>query len=126
MTRSIIALAMGLAALSLTACAEDGYGYGYGGIGYPGVAYNGYYDGYYGPIYDGYWGNNGSFYYRLNEHDRRFRRGGRDHFHRPGNRPGDRFHPMRGNTRPPQGVHAPNYPGHQSRPGRRGGGRGRP
>ncbi|HWJ70129.1 MAG TPA: hypothetical protein VNS79_08790 [Sphingobium sp.] len=126
MKRMILGLAATMAALSLTACAEDGYGYGYSGIGYPGIAYDGFYDGYYGPIYDGYWGNNGYFYYRLNQHDRRFRRGDHSHFQRPGNRPGgDHFRPMRGNTQPPQGVRAPNYPGHQARPGggRGGGGR---
>jgi hypothetical protein len=27
------------------------------------ISYDGYYDGYYGPMYDGYWGDDNSFYY---------------------------------------------------------------
>lgn len=124
MKRSIIGLAVAAAALSLAACADDyGYGYGYGGIGYPGVYYDGYYDGYYGPIYDGYWGNNGYFYYRRDQGDRRYQRGDHRHFQRPGTRPGRNFRPMQGNTQPGRGIRAPKYPGHQAQPGggRRGG-----
>jgi hypothetical protein len=46
-----------IAALGVSACAEDYYGpYGGGGMAY--------YDDYYGPYYGGYWGPDAVFYYR--------------------------------------------------------------
>jgi len=89
------------AALVLSACADDYYGYGggygaygigdngYTGYGYPNYGYNGYgsypgtvyYDGYYAPYASGYWGGNGYYYYRpgygrpyLHDHRSHYRR----------------------------------------------------
>jgi hypothetical protein len=56
------------------------------GLSYP---YNGWYDGYYGPIYDGYWGRDGFFYYRSAPDARAFRRGDRNHFRRDAPPPAD-------------------------------------
>ena len=70
-----IILVSSVAAALLCGCAE-GYGYGYGGPAV--VAYDGYYDDYYGPIYDGYW-EGGVFFYRNNEGEG-FRRGDAQHF----------------------------------------------
>lgn len=69
-------------ALLLAGCAPA-YGPGpyYGGayvVGEP-VAYDGFYDGYYGPFYDGYWASDGFFYYRRGDHDR-FERDRDGHF----------------------------------------------
>lgn len=121
MKRSLVGLSLALAALPLTACVDDGYGYGGVRVGH-GYVYDGYYDGYYngyyGPIYDGYWGNNGYFYYRRDQSERRYRRGDRDHFRRSGEHPGGNFRPMQGKTRPPEGARMP----HLDRGGRTGGG----
>jgi hypothetical protein len=89
-----------LLALPLAACAE-GY---YGPEGPGPVAYDGYYDDYYGPIYDGYWGNGGVFYYRTSEHGH-FRPDRSGHFRRDmaaeaGPGPGHPFHEMHGNFTP--------------------------
>ncbi len=65
-----------VAAALLCGCA-GGYGYGPGGSV---VAYDGYYDDYYGPIYDGYWGGDG-FYYRGHAGDS-FHRDDGQHFRR--------------------------------------------
>ena len=70
-----IILVSSVAAALLCGCAE-GYGYGYGGPAV--VAYDGYYDDYYGPIYDGYW-DSGAFYYRNHEGEG-FRRDDGQHF----------------------------------------------
>lgn len=113
MKHSIVLLSLVLAGLPLTACVEDGYDDGLGGY----YAYDGYYDGYYGPIYDGYWGSNGYFYYRRSEQDRHYRQGDHDHFRRGGDIPQGRpFNPMQGNTRPPHGARMPHFDS-----GRRGG-----
>lgn len=68
MKRIILALTFGAACAGLGACAEDGYYYGPHDHYYSHrpVAYDGWYDGYYGPIYDGYWGD-GGFYYSTGE-----------------------------------------------------------
>jgi hypothetical protein len=98
------ALIAALALLPLAACADE---YGYAGPGGPGpIAYDGFYDDYYGPIYDGYWGGGGAFYYRTSEHGHwRHDHGG--HFrHDMGPGPGTgghSFHPMHGNFTPPAG-----------------------
>lgn len=70
------------AAATLFAGCADYYGPGYVGVGYGPVAdvdYDGYYDGYYGPIYDGYWGDGGMFIYQTREGGH-WRRGSRTHF----------------------------------------------
>jgi hypothetical protein len=54
----IYGAALGVTAILIAGCADDGYRGG-GGISY----YDGYYDGSYGPFYDGYWANDGYFYY---------------------------------------------------------------
>ena len=66
-----------------------GPGY-YGGayvVGEP-VAYDGFYDDYYGPFYDGYWARDGFFYYRrgpegrfLADRGNHFRHDNHDGFH---------------------------------------------
>ena len=62
----LVVLAAGVASLAVAAC-DDGSMRPYGGGYYSnapyagGWAYDGWYDGYYGPIYDGYWGNDGNF-----------------------------------------------------------------
>jgi hypothetical protein len=104
----LIALA---ATLPLAACA--GY---YGGPVGPGVAYDGYYDDYYGPINDGYWGDGDVFYYRNHAHGRYVAdRSG--HFRHdmgapgnpggpgPGGPGGHGFHPMHGMGPGPGGPH---------------------
>lgn len=121
MKRSITLLALPLA-LGLSACASDGYYGEYGtsvGWGSP-YAYNGWYDGYYGPIYDGYWGRDGFFYYRSAPGARAFVRGDRNHFRRDAPPPGGRYQEFRGNFQPRRDYHMPNYP-HGGGP--RGGGR---
>ena len=73
----------GAAVVVLAGCADYGVGY-YGGGGYYGpvadVDYDGYYDGFYGPVYEGYWNNN-VFFYRNGDNDR-WRRGDATHFRR--------------------------------------------
>jgi hypothetical protein len=116
MNRFSLALLTSIATLSLSACAG---GYGLGGNGYAGgsYAYDGFYDDSYGPIYDGYWGNDGGFYYRSGEHDRRFRRGDPSHFSRSG-APGSKFHAMQGSMTPGRGMRMPHFGGGgQGRPG---------
>jgi hypothetical protein len=54
------------------------------GPGVPGpVAYDAYYDDYYGPFYDGYWGGDGEFYYSDGE-GHPFRHADRAHFRHDG------------------------------------------
>lgn len=55
------------AALTLAGCAGPAY------VGGGVVAYDGFYDNYYGPIYDGYWGDGGVFFYRSGPHGRYIR-----------------------------------------------------
>ena len=109
MKRFSLPLCATLAAVSLSACAGD---YGVNGAGYGAgpYAYEGFYDDSYGPIYDGYWGDDGGFYYRNGEHDRRFRRGDSAHFSRSG-APGANFHPMRGTMTPGRGMRMPHFSG---------------
>jgi len=72
------------AALMLASCAGPGY------VGGGGVAYDGFYDDYYGPIYDGYWGDGGVFFYRSHPHGHYVRdRGG--HFRHEAS---NGYHPM--------------------------------
>jgi len=103
------------ALIGLSACAGDYYGginsayyspYNYGDP----YSYDGYYDGYYGPIYDGYWGNNGYFYYRNSDRDRDYRRGDRQHFSRQERRGGGHWSRMHGQMTPNAGMRMPNFP----------------
>jgi hypothetical protein len=71
-------LVAGAAVMMMAGCADYGVGY-YGPGPVAAVDYDGYYDGYYGPIYDGYW-NGGSFYYRTRAGGH-WRKGG-NHFRR--------------------------------------------
>ena len=103
MKKMMIALAAAAAALPLAACVSDGY---YAGpVGPDPIAYDGFYDDYYGPIYDGYWGDSGVFYYRSGPHGHwRPDHGG--HFRRDMGGPvggGHAFHPMHGSFTPPAG-----------------------
>ncbi|KQM19654.1 hypothetical protein [Novosphingobium sp. Leaf2] len=119
MNVKILALALAGTTLSLSACATDGYGgYGYSSVGWgTPYAYDGYYDGFYGPIYDGYWGRDNYFYYRNRDGDRRFRRADRNHFMRQAPMGQNRYQPMRGQFRPQQGMHMPQFGGGRGGPG---------
>jgi hypothetical protein len=109
MKRSIIALATGLTLLSLTACVDDGYGYG--SLYWSSYPYSGWYDNYYGPIYDGYWGADNYFYYRRQSQDHRYYRDRQQHFRRGDITPGGNFHRFEGtNQQPPQGTRMPHFP----------------
>jgi hypothetical protein len=55
------------------------------------VAYDGFYDDYYGPFYDGYWGADGFFYF--SDRDRHFHRDDGHHFRREA---ATGFHPVHG------------------------------
>jgi hypothetical protein len=117
MKRLLLAATVLLPAIALAGC--DG-GYGYGGtslgIGYAGspYAYNGYYDGFYGPIYDGYWGNDNYFYYRRGVDDRRFYRGDIAHFDRARAR-GEGWREMHGQVTPRRDYRMPNFSGPDGR-----------
>ena len=63
------------------------------GPGVPGpVAYDAYYDDYYGPFYDGYWGGDGEFYY-TDGAGHPFRHAERGHFRHDA---AGGFHPVHG------------------------------
>lgn len=97
-------------ALSLSACAAEVYSGG-GDWGGP-VAYDGWYDGYYGDVYDGYWGSDGYFYYRHGGGDRSYYRGDRNHFAHGGSAPGGNYRHMQGSIQSqPQGVRMPHFGG---------------
>ncbi len=84
--KKFVPIICSIAAIALcTGCAVDGVGGG------P-VAYDGFYDGYYGPFYDGYWGNDGFFYYSDGE-GHAFRRDEANHFRHNG---GMGFHGVHG------------------------------
>lgn len=78
-------LIVGLAAGMMSACADYGVGVGVDDYAYgppADVAFDGWYDGFYGPIYDGYWDND-IFYYRTADTGR-YQRGDVAHFrHNP-------------------------------------------
>jgi hypothetical protein len=77
MKRTLTIALLALSSVPLSACA-GGYGMQ---VGYAEpYAYDGWYDGSYGPIYDGYWGNDGYFYYRHAEGEGAYVRGDRNHF----------------------------------------------
>jgi hypothetical protein len=73
------------AVLALGACATGYYG------PHP-VAYDGYYDDFYGPFYDGYWGDDGGFYYTDGPHHP-FHRDAGGHFRHD---MAQGFHPVHG------------------------------
>lgn len=105
-------IALSVAATLLLAGCAPAYGPGpgpyYGGayvVGEP-IAYDGFYDDYYGPFVDGYWARDGFFYYRRDYHGRFFRDDG--HHFRHDTHEG--FHPVhggafRGGGRPGGGPH---------------------
>jgi hypothetical protein len=106
MKRAWTGAILALASLPLAACAGT-----YGGVEYgPGpYAYDGYYDGYYGPIYDGYWGGDGAFYYRHGAGDRGFVRGDNAHFRHDAPQGGQNFQQMHGSFTPGRGMHMPHF-----------------
>ena len=111
MNRALTATLLALASVPLSACMGD---YGYGGrVAYESgpYAYDGWYDGAYGPIYDGYWGSDNNFYYRHGEGEGAYVRGDRNHFARQAPQGPHNFQPMHGTTTPRQGVRAPHFPG---------------
>jgi hypothetical protein len=77
--RSSTLLTVAMATALLAGCAEGALGYEYGPGPVADVEYDGYYDGYYGPIYDGYWGDDGVFFYRSSR-EGGYRRGDVTHF----------------------------------------------
>lgn len=113
MNRILAATLLAAITLPLGACTDD---YAYGGrVAYGSTyAYDGYYDGYYGPIHDGYWGNDGYFYYRRGDGDRAYIRGDHDHFRRDWSG-GDRYRPLRGQMTPQQGYRMPHWSGDHDR-----------
>jgi len=79
MQGKVILAALAVAGL-LAGCA-GGPGYYGGGPGVRvAVGYDGYYDGFYGPIYDGYW--RGGYFYWRDRDDHPFRRDDARHFRR--------------------------------------------
>lgn len=114
MKKTLALLALSLSVTTLAACVDDGYGYG-GGVGYgPGpYAYDGWYDGAYGPIYDGYWGSDNYFYYRHGAGERGYIRGDRGHFSREAPQGRPNFQRFQGNMTPGQGMRMPHFPGNR-------------
>lgn len=117
MRKIAIIIALPLLLGGLSSCYEYG-GYGVASTGYYGdgyYPYDGWYDGYYGPIYDGYWGSDNYFYYRPNSRDRDYRRGDRTHFRNDRTNPGHGWNSMQGRTRWDRSKSMPNYPRHERR-----------
>ncbi|MBI1360453.1 MAG: hypothetical protein GC155_09265 [Alphaproteobacteria bacterium] len=91
MKRAFAGVILPLAAIALSACADESYGYSNYGYGYAdrGGWYDGYYDNYYGPLYGGYWAPGDVFYYQtyrggpyVVDRDHHFRRQQFDRSHR--------------------------------------------
>jgi hypothetical protein len=119
MKRTLTIALLALSSVPLSACA-GGYGMQ---VGYAEpYAYDGWYDGSYGPIYDGYWGNDGYFYYRHAEGEGAYVRGDRNHFAHQAPQGPHNYQPIHGTTTPRQGVTAPHYPGGGHGGGGHGGG----
>ncbi|WP_338467703.1 hypothetical protein RXV95_03870 [Novosphingobium sp. ZN18A2] len=122
MKRAITLVALAGASLALSGCMGTGYGVGLGyssgygggyypsGYGYGAYPYDGWYDGYYGPIYDGYWGNDGYFYYRSSRDQRDYRRGDNHHFRRQHEGRERGYHEMRGTLRYDRDARMPSFP----------------
>ncbi len=110
MTRRTIAAALLAAAtLPLAACAGGpGMDVGYGGGPY---AYDGYYDGYYGPVYDGYWGDDDYFYYRHGAGDHAYVRGDRGHFAHQAPDGQHNFQQLHSTVTPSRGMSMPHFHG---------------
>ena len=112
--RLILPALCALATVSTLSACTEGYGAGVGWGPEP-YAYEGYYDGYYGPIQDGYWGDDGVFWYRSSDHDRHYRRGDVQHFRHdmPGANPstsGRPYQHFQGNiASPPPGTRMPHF-----------------
>jgi len=104
--KTAIALASLAVSVALTGCVAYGPPgpgpgpYPYGPYPADAVAYEGYYDGGYGPFYDGYWGGDGFFYYADRNHN--FHRDFNGHFRR-GAVPG--YHHVQSPGRPAGGGH---------------------
>ncbi len=111
---------LALASMPLAACV-GGYGMqvGYGAQPY---AYDGWYDGSYGPIYDGYWGTDNYFYYRHAEGEGAYVRGDRAHFAHQAPQGPHNYQAIHGTTAPRQGVRAPHFPSGGHAGGGHGGG----
>lgn len=110
MTMISAAVLLALSTLPLGACVDD---YGYGGVASYGpapYAYDGWYDGYYGPIYDGYWGSDNYFYYRHGAGERGYIRGDHGHFMRQAPQGPHNFQQFHGNMTPSQGMRMPHFP----------------
>ena len=108
--RVLGAVALAEVGLGLSGCVDDGYG---GVDGYYAAgpwSYDGWYDGFYGPIYDGYWGSDGAFYYRGSEGDHAFHRGGGAHFRHDSPGGSNHFQRFQGQGQPMPGMHAPHFP----------------
>jgi len=110
MKRFLALAGITVAALSLSACADEMVG---GGVSWNGpYAYDGWYDGYYGNVYDGYWGDDGAFYYRHGDGDRKYYRGDQTHFAHGNAAPGANYQHLQGNIQQhPQGVRMPHFSG---------------
>lgn len=111
MKKTIALVMLTLSTVPLAACVDDGYG-GVGVASYgPGpYSYDGWYDGYYGPIYDGYWGSDNYFYYRHGNGDRGYMRGDRGHFRRDTPQGQHNYQPLHGTMTPGQGMRMPHFP----------------
>jgi len=110
MKRVLTVTLLALASLPLSACVAD---YGFGGPAVYGpepYAYDGWYDGYYGPVNDGYWGDDGYFYYRHGDGDRAYVRGDRTHFVHQAPQGPHNYQPLHGSVSPRQGVRMPHFP----------------
>jgi hypothetical protein len=84
MTKTKFSVVIGLAAAAmLGGCAvDDGYHHHHPYMA-GGIDYDGYYDGFYGPISDGYWGDDQAFYY-TDAPGHPYRRDGGGHVRRVG------------------------------------------
>ena len=122
MRHSLVA-ALIAAPLMLAGCGEyGGVGVGYGSDIYSGgpYAYDGYYDGYYGPVYDGYWGTDNYYYYRSSASDRAFRRGDTAHFRRDHPDGDGRWQQFHHELRPERGMRMSHFsPGNRNGDGDR-------
>ncbi|WP_296676817.1 hypothetical protein [Novosphingobium sp.] len=115
MKRLLSPLALVIAGLPLSACADDGYGRS--GLNWTSYPYSGWYDGYYGSIFDGYWGTDNVFYFRLRDNELRYHRDAHRHFRRDGVDRDFRFRRFDGAIQSPprRGTRMPRFPGGEQR-----------